>query len=272
MYIKGIVEIEKISGGKVTITRKENNFCVNGEDMLAKFLSKSFSNKYDDNEGATQSGYFDFIAVGTGYKTAASGANNVLVLGEKPYGVLDGQTDFYDGKTVRIHSGSNAGLERAVDTDGYNPANPNFDNLPTITLSRSLTNVVESGVQFSISPVIGEQILQGEGRPDHKGGTFLNSSSWRVPVTIKKVLSSNTEPVGESNEVYITATLDSTQLSGANSVLLTEAALVNTDVTASPGQKSGEMQARVLMTPTEKGVDDVINIRWRMRLGSQRDL
>lgn len=275
MEVKGLVELEHICGktGKKTITKQENNFLMHGEDFMARFFSKMFTNKYDDNEGASQVGYFDFIAVGTGFKTPIDGSDTVIVLPNKPIGILDEQLDVYDGRTVRIHSGTNAGINGEVAENGYNPANESFGGNPTITLASALDNPVLANVQFTINSTVEEKGLQGEGRADFKGVSFLHKNNYRVPVIKKEILSDSSFPVGEANEIYISAELPQAALSGGDSVLITEMALVNTiAVPSTPDIASGEYQARVLITPTEKAPDDIINLRWRMRFGLPRTL
>lgn len=271
MLEKGIVEIYK--NGKM-ISQTENHLLIDGEDMLAKFIAKSFANKYDANEGATQAGYFDFMALGTGFLSPAEGGLNVLVLPNKPIGISDEAVDIYDGCNVRIHSGQNAGVVGVVAENGYNPSNADYGNLPTITLVDNLDYVVASGVQFTIDPVVKERSLQGERRADNKGATFLNPTAWRVPVSAEKVtLSVDSNPIGENNEVWFTATINGAQLSGAESILLTEVALVNTiTVPASADVKSGLYFARAAILATELAPDEDIVVRWRIRLGAQREL
>jgi len=270
MKVKGLVEVYK-NGKLQGIT--ENNFLMSGEDIIALFLSKSFANKYDQNEGAVQSGYFDFVAIGTGFKAPIDGANNVIVLPNKPIGVLDEQIDIYDNATVKIHSGSNAGVTTYVAENGYNPANADYENKPTITLGENLGSIVEAGVQFTIGSRPGESALQGERRSDFKGASFLNNQSWRWAIENKKVLDSNTTPAGATNEVYFTVTIDQPQLSGAESILITEALICNSlTPAASSDVKSGIGLARCLITPTEIAADDAVVIRWRLRIGTQREL
>jgi|GEM_PF-3954813 len=272
-FIKGMVEMEVIGKNGIVKSRSYNNFLIKGEDMIAKFLARSFANKYDVNEGATQAGYFDFIAIGTGFKSALLGTDRILVLPNKPYGILDDAIDAFDGKTVKILSGSNSGVNGVVAVDGYNAANVDFGGNPTITLVDALSYPVEVGVQFVISPIVGEQALQGENRSDYKGASFLNPSSSRVQILDKKTLSAVSTPVGAENEVYFTTILPATQLSGGGSLLICEAGIVNTaTIPSSPAAKSGEMLARVLLTPTEKSPEEQINLNWRLRIGSERAL
>lgn len=270
MLVKGLIEI--FSNGKL-ISKTNNNFLLDGEDMLAAFLSRAFSNKYDANEGASQAGYFDFIAIGTGFKADADGSLNVIVLPNKPIGVSDEQTDIYDGATVKIHSGANAGVDAIVAENGYNPANASFEDKPTITLTQNLDSIVSGGDQFSINSRVSERALQGESRPDHNGVTFLNSAFWRWPIQTKKKLSRITSPAGSDNTVFLQATIGPVQLSGGDNILITEVGMVNTlTPTTDPAVKSGLMLSRGLITPTYLSAGETIVINWYLRLGSEREL
>lgn len=269
MKVKGLIEI--FSNGKL-ISKTNNNFLLDGEDMLAAFLAKSFSNKYDANEGASQDGYFDFIAVGTGFKAPVDGALSVIVLPNKPIGVADEQVDIYDGATVKIHSGANAGVDAVVAENGYNPSNAEYENNPTITLTENLDSIVSAGDQFSISSRVSERALQGEGRPDHNDVTFLNTAFWRWPIIVKKKLSAITSPAGSENTVFLQATIGPAQLSGGANLLLTEVGIVNTATPATPTTKSGSMLSRGLITPTYVASGETLVINWYLRLGSDREL
>lgn len=272
-YIKGLVEMEVVGKNGIVKSRSYNSFLIKGEEIIARFLARSFASKYDDNEGATQAGYFDFVAIGTGFKTPIAGTDRIIVLPNKPYGILDENIDAFDSKTVKILSGANSGVNAVVVTDGYNPANLDYEGKPTITLVDPLSFPVEEGVQFVISQITKEQTLQGENRADYKGASFLNPNASRVKILEKKTLSAVSTPAGSENEVYFTTILPATQLSGGSSVLICEAGIVNTEVIPSdPASKSGEMMARVLLTPTEKGPEEQINLNWRLRIGGQREL
>lgn len=265
--------MEVIGKNGIVKSRSYNSFLIKGEEMLARFLASSFINKFDANEGATQAGYFDFVAIGTGFKAPINGTDSVIVLPNKPYGILDENIDAFDNKTVKILSGANAGVNGIVAIDGYNPANVDYANNPTITLAEPLSYPVEAGVQFVISQITKEQTLQGENRADYKGASFLNPSNSRIKILEKKTLSAVSNPIGAENEVYFTTIIPATQLSGADSVLICEAGIVNTEtIPSDPAAKSGEMMARVLLTPTEKGPEEQINLNWRLRIGGQREL
>jgi hypothetical protein len=271
-FITGLVTVQRVKDGKI-LSETNNSFLLKGEEFLAKFLSRRFSDKYDANEGASQAGYFDFVAVGSGFKAPINGTDRVVVLPNKIIGVPDEAVDVFDNKTIKFLSGDNSGINGVVAVNGYNPANPDFENKPTLTLENPLDNTIEAGTQFVVAPSVMENALQGENRSDYKGASFLNPTSSRVQVTSKKTLSNLSTPAGGENEVYIESTIGNVQFSGGASLLLCEALLVNTLTPATdPAVKSGEALARVLLTPTEIGEGEAVNIFWRLRIGAPRAL
>lgn len=267
-FVKGTVEVISLKDGKV-LSKSKNAFTLNGEDLLAQFLKRSFSNKYDDNEGLFQSGYYDFIAIGTGFLSPILGTESVLVLPNKLIGIPDEDTDCFNGAKVDILSGDNDGLSRLVALDGYNPSNALFENRPTITISEPLPVAVASGVQFVIESISKETALQGEGRPDFKGATLDDQA--RHLFQDKKILGSDTTPIGSSNEVYITTEVPAYAVTGGASVKICEAALVNSDIIpVSPDLASGKMIARTVIAPVELGPGGSVLMKWRLRFGAQR--
>ena len=265
-FVHGTVEI--IQNGKV-LSKSINAFTLNGEDFVTKFLSKSFANKYDYTEGLSQSGYYDFIAIGSGFIAPIDGTVNVFVLPNKLVGIPDECVDCFDGETVSILSGLNDGQTAIVALNGYNPSNPDFEDRPTITITSDLPNIVSAGVQFVISSSDKEVALQGEGRPDFKGAKLTNQV--RPLVSSKLILGPDTVPVGHPNEIYISTTVPAISVDGGASVRICEAALVNSNVPpVMQGEASGKVLARVALQPVEIGPGGAVLINWRIRFGADR--
>lgn len=265
-FVHGTVEI--IQNGKV-LSKSTNAFTLNGEDFVTKFLSKSFANKYDYTEGLSQSGYYDFIAIGSGFIAPIDGTVNVLVLPNKLVGIPDECVDCFDGATVSILSGLNDGETAIVALNGYNPSNPDFEDRPTITITSDLPNIVSAGVQFVISSSDKEIALQGEGRPDFKGASL--TTQIRPLVTSKTILGPETNPVGHPNEIYISTLVPAISVDGGASVRICEAALMNSNTPPlGPSVQSGEMIARVAIPPVEIGPGGAVLINWRIRFGADR--
>jgi len=267
-FVNGVVEVISLKDGQV-LSKSNNAFTLNAEDFVALFLSKSFANKYDYTEGLTQSGYYDFIAIGSGFVTPIEGTVNVFVLPNKLIGIPDEDVDCFNGATVSVLSGLNDGQTALVALDGYNPSNPAFENRPTITISSDMPNIVAAGVQFVISSSDKETALQGEGRPDFKGAKL--TTQVRPLVSSKLILGPDTVPVGHPNEIYISTTVPAISVSGGASVRICEAALVNSNVPPiMEGEASGKVLARVALQPVEIGPGGAVLINWRIRFGAER--
>ena len=212
------------------------------------------------------------MSIGTGFKTPLAGTRTLVVLPNK---VIEAEgASIFNLKKIYIQSGTNIGEWAYV--NNYTEENPSYENYPTVTLDRELPAAVESGVQFVISPFIGERALQGEGRPDFAGVQFTNSSGYRVPVISKKVLSRTPNEegfIGYSNEVMLHSIIDEGTLVGGDTIRINEMGLTNTpDVAISPEAMSGVTIARVALSdPIDKEPLDRIHLFWKLRFGTSRE-
>ena len=231
------VEVFDIKTGEVLSSQiRSNTITQDGEDFLTAFMSSMFSNKYDasGNPGESQLGYFDFISIGVGFRTALLGSTTVLVLPYKPVGVGDSDVSAFDGTTVKIHTGIATGETSVVATNGYNPANASFGDNPTLTVATPFTQPIASDVQFTTGPSPFEKGLQGEATVDGGGVSFTDPAESRVLVSAKTIQVNQ-------NEYIVEAEFGPIALSGGTTIKIVEAGLHNTITNGQGGTQSGNI-------------------------------
>jgi hypothetical protein len=288
--IYGAVEIiHKKANGKIDI-QWSNNMIVrgantssgtgspynSGENLLAYFLSKSNSAKYDAEQGSAQTGYFDFMAIGRGFMLGAAGdSSTIFTIPNSPQGGSE-VVDFFCnipsadggvGLNVTSHFGLNSG-ETKVSHATVNYAQAT----QKITLASGFSNTPAQYDIVMTDPSNREVRLQGE--PD-SGGSFKDRNADGAAVTNysrKTVTKTLGATAISKNQVTFSATWDGTA-SDTCKLTIGEAGIFN--VSAIPvGQlyanRSGDMFARVVFTPIAKAAGDIITFNWKFIMGYQR--
>jgi hypothetical protein len=163
-----------------------------------------------------------------------------------------------------------------VDEDGYTEEDEDFDGLPTIKLNANMPNAIVSGVQFAIQSSPKEQALQGEGRADYDGNSFLDSAKWRFNINYKHVLSNIADGfgnVGKSNQIILRGTLDEEfHDDPTKPIHISEIGIVNSlSVPANPATSSGSILAKVAFNErVSKEQFDRIHFNWVLTIGPER--
>lgn len=258
---KWIVEatlIDKVSGKIKSTHRTTNTLVETWENFVAGVLNKSFLlSLLHDNLAPN---FVDYMSIGAWYKLLASSSNNTTI--HLPYNPTDvgwEAVDFYDGCTVYCISGPNQWLNRAVAVNGYNSVTK------ILTVDTPWLNVPLAGEVYVVSTATKEVQLNGEGMADEDGHTMVNT---------KKAIDYNqlhTTPL--TNEVEMRAEW----IESDWEYIVWEAGLRYNLAAATPGNSwththPGKLFARATFAnnPPHKTINDVLQVRWTLRVGVDR--
>lgn len=260
--LTGIVEaklIDKVSGEVKSTHLTRNTLVETWEDFVASLLNKSFLlSELHDNIAQN---FVDYMSIGSGYKLAVTSINNTTI--KLPYSPLDlgwEATNFYDGCTVYAVSGPNQGDSRSVAVDGYNAVTR------ILTVDTPWANVPQAGEVYVVSTAVKEVQLNGEWESDEDGHTIANP---------KKPIDYNMKHLAPlTNEVELRAEWIETD----GAYIVAEAWLRYDLLAAAPGDSSthvhpGKLFARATFAsnPPHKTINDILQIRWTLRVGVDRN-
>lgn len=201
--------------------------------------------------------FIDYMSIWAWFKLAwnSAWASSITL----PYSPIDWNEDptMYDWCTVYCISWPNQGESRAVST---------FDPVTRlVTVDSPFPNVPLSGEVYVISTSVLEDQLQWEGEEDENGNTILNPKQPIDYITVKT--SPNLNEV-ERRAEWVESEWD---------FIASECALRFNLATNTPGQSSthtrpGKLFARATFgnNPPHKTMNDILQIRWTIRVWSER--
>lgn len=260
--LTGFVEaklIDKMSGEVKSTHVTRNSLVESWEDFVANLLNKSFLLSQLHNNTAPN--FIDYMSIGAGYKLATTSSNNTTI--KLPYSPLDAggeSADFYDWCIVYAISGPNQWLSRSVAVGWYNATTRN------LTVSTPWLNVPQAGEVYVVSTATKEVQLNGEWESDKNWHTILNP---------KKPVDYNQKHLAPlTNEVELRAE----RLESDGAYVVAEAGLWYDLTSTVPGRSSTHThpwklfaRATFANNPPNKTINDILQVRWTLRVGVDRN-
>lgn len=260
--LTGIVEATLIDAksGEVKSTHRTTNTLVETwEDFVAELLNKSFL--LTQLHPNTNISFVDYMSVGAGYTLPTNSATNMYIT--LPYDPTDAggeDTDFYEWCTVYCTSGPNQWLNRTVAVAGYDNATRR------LTMTAPWPNVPLQNEVYVVSTDVREVQLNGEWEADEDWHTIANT---------KKGI--------DYNEIHASPILNEVELRAEwieteGAYVVSEAWLRYNLTAATSGESSththpGTLFARATFAnnPPHKTINDILQIRWTLRVGVDRN-
>lgn len=254
--VQAIVK-DKLTGEVKSIHETKNTLVEWGEDYVANLFLPSFI--WSTPFPVTAEEFVDYMSIGAWYKLAITSAwDNYITL---PYYPVDGSEaiDFYEWCTVYCISGANQGTNKAVITNGYDPITRK------LTLATSFSFAPQAGDIYVVSAAIKEIQLQGESETDENGWSISNP---KKPIDYR---ATHLTPL--TNEVELRAEWVESEWD----YIAAECGLRYNNTAATPSVSSthvinGTMFARATFAnnPPHKTINDILQVRWTLRVGVDR--